>query len=312
MNRPPSCSMPLFHQPWWLNALEPGAWDAASIEADGRVIASLPYVRERRFGLVLLRQPSLTQFLGPWLQDREGKYVTRLTREHELIESLIAQLPKFDVFTQSLSWTRGNILPFYWKGFSSEVRYTYRIDANSDPDQLWTDFHERTRRNVAKAKKHVEIGESLDLGRFIHFNQEVFARQGLKLPYSQELLKRIDSACGGRGVRKILFAEDAKENVHAAVYLVWDETTCYYLMSGADSELRSSGAGTLLMWESIKFAMKNGLAFDFEGSMIKPIEQFFRGFGARQTPYYRVTKMSQRARALLSVRDATLAVFGRS
>nr|HPR68216.1 methicillin resistance protein [Kiritimatiellia bacterium] len=47
----------------------------------------------------------------------------------------------------------------------------------------------------------------------------------------------------------------------------------------------------LAVWEAIRHAKEAGLeTFDFEGSVIPPIERFFRGFGGRLTPYYTVNK----------------------
>lgn len=63
-------------------------------------------------------------------------------------------------------------------------------------------------------------------------------------------------------------------------------------MLGADPRYRSSGAASLTMWEAIKFAATVTKRFDFEGSMIEPIEQFFRSFGAVQKPYFTISKVS--------------------
>jgi hypothetical protein len=49
---------------------------------------------------------------------------------------------------------------------------------------------------------------------------------------------------------------------------------------------------SLLMWESIKFASSFVDEFDFEGTMVESIERFIRGFGAAQSPYFQLTKVS--------------------
>ena len=67
------CAHALFQQPWWLDAVAPGAWDAAIVTKDGEIVGRLPYVRMRRFGLTILGQPLLTQFLGPWIKPGTGK-----------------------------------------------------------------------------------------------------------------------------------------------------------------------------------------------------------------------------------------------
>ena len=48
--------------------------------------------------------------------------------------------------------------------------------------------------------------------------------------------------------------------------------------------------------------------FDFEGSMLEPVEHFVRGFGGRQTPFFSVWKAGVKARPLLAVRAARRAV----
>jgi hypothetical protein len=48
------------------------------------------------------------------------------------------------------------------------------------------------------------------------------------------------------------------------------------------------------MWEAIKFARSVTRQFNFEGSMIEPVERFFRAFGAVQTPYFQITKTNSR------------------
>ena len=47
---------------------------------------------------------------------------------------------------------------------------------------------------------------------------------------------------------------------------------------------------SLCMWHAIRFAASVSSRFDFEGSMLEPIERFFRSFGAQQLPYFKVTR----------------------
>ena len=65
-------------------------------------------------------------------------------------------------------------------------------------------------------------------------------------------------------------------------------------MGGGNPDLRNSGAQSLCMWEAIKFASSLNLSFDFEGSMIEPIERFFRNFGAIQTPFFCIYKTNSK------------------
>jgi hypothetical protein len=299
----------IFQQRWWLDAVAPGAWSAVEIRQEGELKARLPYVIERRWGLTVLRQPQLTASLGPWIKLSEPKYATRLTQQKELYSELIEQLPAHDYFSQNFHYSVENWLPFYWKGFQQTTRYTYVIENLSNMDQVRSAFQENIRYDIRKATKKLRVHSEYGIDKFLDVNAATFARQGLTLPYSRDFVFRLDDACSKRSTRKIFFAEDASGRVHAAVYIVWDEQTAYYLMGGGDPELRTSGGGTLALWEAIKFSQQVSRRFDFEGSIIEPIERFFRAFGARQVPYFHVTRCSRRMRLLMAARDMIRALI---
>ncbi|MCD7850930.1 MAG: hypothetical protein LUH63_15070 [Parabacteroides sp.] len=78
--------------------------------------------------------------------------------------------------------------------------------------------------------------------------------------------------------------------MHAAVFIVWQESSAWYLAGGGDPALRESGAHSLILWECIRYVSQFTDVFDFEGSMIPGVERFFREFGAIQTPFFTITK----------------------
>lgn len=299
----------LFQQPWWLRAVAPRRWGVVEAWIGGDLRARMPYVVERRMGLTLLKMPPLTQTLGPWFAPSAGKYVSRLGRQKELMNELVAQLPPFDHFHQNLHPSVTNWLPLYWRGFEQTTRYTYRLDDLSDEEAVWKGCSDVLRNQVRKAKKTVEVKTGLSIERFLDLHEATFRRQGLPLPYSRDLVRRLDRACAAQDARRIFHAEDAQGRVHAAVYVVFDDRCAYYLMSGSDAELRKSGALALLLWRAIRFAATVTKSFDFEGSMLEPVERFFRAFGAVQTPYFEVTGSSRRMRVLNAGRDLVKSVF---
>jgi len=139
-----------------------------------------------------------------------------------------------------------------------------------------------------------------------------FKRQGLDLPYSRDVVRRLDAACIKHQARRMFFAEDAQGRIHAAKYVVWHKDSAYYLMGGSDPELRNSGADSLLTWEAIRFAATVAERFDFEGSMLEAIERGFRAFGGVQTSYFHVTRFSRRMKVLMAGRDMGRALLGPS
>ena len=286
-------SIPLFSQFWWLDALVgEGGWDVALVESGSEIVAAMPYVVRRKFGKTLLGQPPLTQNLGPWLRETGAKQANRLSRQKELMEKLIADLPFYDHFSQSWDYRQTNWLPFYWAGYTQTSRYTYRLSDLSDEQELWFGLRENIRSDIRKAQNRFGIQVRSDFGidAFLRLNAMTFARQDMEVPVSPDLVRKLDAACAERGGRRIFIAEDAEGKQHAAVYIVWDSNNAYYLMGGGDPELRSSGATSLCMWEAIKYASSVARSFDFEGSMIEPVERFFRAFGATQTEYFSLTR----------------------
>lgn len=282
----------IFHQDWWLNAVAPNSWGEVVINRGGQVHARLPYVIRRKYGLNLIVMPPLTPFLGPWMRPHEGKYASKISDEKQLMNELIEQIPHFDLFQQNFHHSITNWQPFYWKNFQQTTRYTYCIPDLSDLNKVWESFRESTRREIRKARSrfNLKVRTDLPVDVFIDLHIQTFDRQERNLPYPISLVRRLDAACLEHNVRRIFIAEDEQGQRHAGVYIVWDEYSAYYLMGGGHPSLRTSGATSLCMWEAIQFASTVTKSFDFEGSMIEPIERFFRSFGAHQTPYFQITK----------------------
>jgi hypothetical protein len=294
----------LFEEPWWLDALAPGAWDAVEVEHNGQVVARLPYVRRNRYGITALVQPPLTQALGPWLAESEGKYARRLELEKNRMNDLIERLPDFHVFQQNFAPQITNWLPFYWAGFTATVRYTYRFDDLDDLDAIWRGFTDSTRNAIRKSQKQVEVRDDMPFDDFVGLYAASFARQGMAPAVSEDVLRRLDAAAHARGARRLLFAVDAEGRARAGVYVVYDERTAYYLLSGRHPDFQHGGGdGSLLIWEAIQAARETSKVFDFEGSMVEPIERFFRSFGCRQVPYLSVQKLRGPAKVAAALRS---------
>ncbi|NLX62680.1 MAG: GNAT family N-acetyltransferase, partial [Tissierellia bacterium] len=193
-------------------------------------------------------------------------------------------------YQQYFHYSVTNWLPFYWRGYSQTTRYTYVIENTSDLETIYLNFNSNVRKNLRKAEKHVDIKEDLDIKEFYYLNKMTFERQGLKIPYSLDLLIRLDRECGRRNARKIYYSIDKEGNIHSSIYFVWDDKSVYYLMSGTNPKYKNCQSLTLLIYEGIKLANNMNKKFDFEGSMKENIEKFIRQFGGIQKPYHNIYK----------------------
>lgn len=280
----------IFQEDWWLDAVSQNNWKKIIIGDPKNPDLIFPFLYTSKYGFNKIHMPQLTQNLGPWVKDTGAKYCKKIAREKDLFYELIKKLPPFDEFSQSFHYSVTNWLPFYWKGFSQTTKYTYVLENLTDLEKVWGEFQENIKREIRKAKKIVTVKEEMDINKFIDIQIKTFTRQNLPLPFSRELLLKVENACSEKNCRKIFCAIDEKDRIHAAIYIIWDDRSAYYLMGGGDPELRNSGATSLLFWEAIQFCATVTKEFNFEGSMIENIERFFRSFGAHQKAYFCIQK----------------------
>ncbi len=283
-------SIPLFSQAWWLDAVAGKNWDVVLATKGGQIIGALPFVSRQRWGFRQLTQPKLSQTLGPWVRPTQKSYTKKLAYEKDVLGALADQLPQYDYYGQNWHGERLNWLPFYWRGFEQTTRYTYRLALSEGREQLWKGLQQNIRGDIRKARDRfgVEV-RNASLEEFLELNRMVFDRQNKVVPYTSNFVYGIDAAASSRNARDCLVAVDKDRRLHAGAYVVRGGNTAYYLMGGSDPDLRNSGATSLVLWEAICRQPSDIEVFDFEGSMIEPIERFFRAFGAVQMPYFRVS-----------------------
>jgi len=286
-----SCAESIFEQPWWLETVAPGQWHEAIVEERGEIVARLPYFLQKKWYGNSIIMPPLTQTLGPWMKDREplaGN--SHLGYQKEWIAKLIKQLPKTTKCEMTLDSANNYILPYRWHGFSITPNFSYRIDNLSDLDALYKKFNKTAKKNINYARNKVSINSSNDINILLSLVDETFAVQKRKNPIGSELVKRVFDACQSHNAAKLLVATDAEGNHHSCGLFIFDKQVCYYLMGGTSTAYRNSGAQNLVLWAGIQFAATASKSFDFEGSMVEGIENFFRQFGGKQVINYHISK----------------------
>jgi len=283
----------IFQQPWWLDAVAPGQWSEAIINRGGRIIARFPYVARKKYGLTIISQPQLTPHLGPWFyQSDHQKNVYKIAEQRKLMAELLDQIPPFDYFFQGFHYSVTDFVLFHWQGFQLIPRYYYVIK-EPNLDMVWEGLDRNVRTTIRRAEKYgITIIESDDIDTLLKINRITFEKQGLKVPYSNDYVRRIDEACKRHQARKILLAYDRNGRCHSGLYLAFDEDSVHSLIGCSDPELSASGAYTLTFWEGIKFATATSRSFDFKGSWLKQVEPFIRRFGGHQQHYCKIMKIN--------------------
>jgi len=238
--------------------------------------------------------PMLTQKLGPYIKyPPNQKYVKRLSYEKKRLTELIESLPRYTCFRQSFNYTITNWLPFYWKGFNQTTRYTYVINDINNIESVYNDFHISKKRNIKKANTlGLEIKYDLSAKEFYENHKLTLAKENKRIKYSFELFEKIHNEAYKRKAGKVIYAIDSLYNIHSALFVIWDKNSAYHLINTIDPDFRQSGSVSLLFKEIISYLSDKTQRFDFEGSMIESVENSYRRFGAKQIPYFNITKLN--------------------
>jgi hypothetical protein len=292
----------IFSQYWWLDSVcGENNWDVLLYEKGGQIVASMPYyLKDNKISM-----PKLTQTMGIYFKyPKNQKYYKRLSFEKEVINFFINNLPKVDSFLQNFNYSFTNWLPFYWNEFIQTTRYTYLLE-NIEIDEIEKKFENDIRRRIRKTNDlDISVYESDNIEAFYKVNKMTFDRKNMKIPYSLDFVKTLYDNCNKNNACKIYLAEDCNKNIIACNFLVYDTKTVYYIMGGIDPTKKDLGAMDLILNESIKFTVLNNKRFDFEGSMLESVEKYFRSFGAKQVPYFTISKANSKLlRLKIAIKD---------
>ena len=216
----------IFEQPWWLDAVAPGQWEAVEIQKDGKVIARMPYIKKKRLRFKVVGMPDYTQTLGYWVEDTGAKKARKYARCKELILELIKQFPKGYCVDIALDHSCEYLFPFKWQGYNIELVYSYRLEDIHNVESIWNGLADNIRREIKKAQKILKIQEDCPIEDLIALQNKTFNRQGRPNRDDGETLKRIDAVLKEKNARKLLCAIDDKGRIHAASYFVFDEKCC--------------------------------------------------------------------------------------
>lgn len=288
--------IPIFSQPWWLDAVCPNSWDVILIERNDKIVASFPYyyykmkVAKGILKFAHIGMPQLTQKLGPYIVYGANilKESKKIQYEHEIYDAIIDKLPKYDSFGVNFDWKYKNWLPFYWKGFKQTTKYTYILDNIKDHDSLIKDYSRIKKRKLQISSGEFTIKYDLPKDVFYSFFSAVIHERDDSVRFSKSLFDHIYDAVYAQKAGKVFYCVDSKNNIQAINLTIWDKECAYYLIAMRYKKYNSSGGTEFLVNETIKYVSQFVNRFDFEGSMIKGVEESFRQYGTRQTEYYTI------------------------
>ena len=282
--------LPIFMTDWWMDAVCAGKeWDVLiSTDDSGEIQAALPYLLRKRAWLKYIIMPQQTQIGGIWLREDIATSAERTSILCQQFTSQLAAL-KLHYYYQHYPINSPAVEAMRVLGFKTKERVTYRIDDLTDLDKVISQFSKNKKRQLQKALSlHAET--NMNIEDFYRFHVQCLQEQGKQISYSREFLLVLNRKTTRLQQSQIISICNADNEVLAAAFLVWDAHSMYYLIPCYKPQYKDSGAGALLVLEAIKLARQKGVAFDFEGSMIRGVANHYKQFGSTRTLYYSVEK----------------------
>jgi hypothetical protein len=281
----------VFHYSWWLN-IAAQQFDLLGVrDRNGCLRGGVPLTRKKRAGLTLLHAPQLTPFLGPIFDTSNIKDpCERLHLMRSAGELLARGMPRFDSFRCMVGARGPDLQGFLWAGFRAELAYTFRVPAG---DSIQSVEAQITRTHMQKLARAKRIGLCVTRNDDI----EAFARlckigsvHGERLLYPPELPIRLWSAAFERGKSDFYIARTRDNEPMATLLTVHDTRTTYQIVSAFDPAKRDIPGSYLLLWTALTEALAANRDFDFEGSALRGVEQYYRKWGPAAFPVWRLEK----------------------
>lgn len=272
----------------WTNVFGGALRRVGVFDGGGSLRGGFCVFEERQLGLRVLRNPPFTRQTGPFFEPLATNPAARTDEQRAFVEVMASYLASTGAAVVSLGLSLGitDCLPFYWRGFKVIPHYTYLLDLNQSGEDLLAAMSPERRKNIRKADADgIIIRDCTDPETIGDLVRGTFRRNGKRFA-DRAMGAILDAIPPSNGSICKVAWEDGR--AVAGVYVVFDARSAYYLMGG-HAEHAHHGAGALAMWHAILAAKERGLrVFDFEGSVIPPIERYFRGFGGKLTPCFGV------------------------
>jgi hypothetical protein len=264
--------VPVFYQPWYLDAVCDSPWDVVIYEEDGEILGVLVFMIKAKYGLTYILHPPFCPYMGPMFFGSQDL--------NSVFDSLIDRLPRHHVMIQDFYHSTPEIK----NNQLIKEKYTYIIDKDDDVNILKSKLSSDRRRKIRKAAERFELQIEESISVFQDFLDQSFSNRGKKNPYADIPLESIDRQLVKHHARRIIKCIDNRGKIMAMGYFLVDEKWVFNIATGVDNSYPHE-AMSLMVWSEIEKTLNSGRSFDFEGSNIPGVESFYKSFKGEKVYY---------------------------
>jgi len=253
---------------WFLDITARKSWKAIVI---GDYEYIMPFAENKKYFIKYVYQAFFTQQLGVFSEKEitfeiVGIFLNELLKKYKFINTNLNYACK----TNSINL---------------QIRDNYELDLNYSYDILCRNFNKNAKTYLKKAEKHnLKFTNDITINNIIQLkrNKENINLNGVNLDLLEQLLITITK----NTKFKIYGIKNQNDELISASFYVFSHNKAYYIFSESNEEGRAKFASFFLMDKFIKDHALQNLILDFEGSMIPGVARFFKGWGAKNNPYY--------------------------
>ena len=256
-----------------------------AIEENEIILAALPLVKSTKNMIKAYHIPPHTHIFGPVVNKnyQEDSY--------DLIKRILQALPNASHYDFKV-YNNGDILPYLELGFSVSTVQTHIL--NSTLEYTINSISKNKKQDINKLIKLVTSSqlsiienENNQHKYLVNLYNETSKRAGFK-PQTEKLISLMESDISFYSN----IIKDSNGNAIAGTYCPSDNNNLYHVLSlglRIDDKLLSR-ANYLSLFYAINFANRNNLNFDFEGSSLPGVAQFYRMMGGQPMTMLRTQK----------------------
>jgi len=257
-----------------------------------QLIGGFYFMKIKKWGFDFIKLPPYTPHCALFFLSESKNLSSQNNFSKEVMQEVCSYLEKEKCSLSILAFPYSvkDLQHFIWNNYKVIPNYTYLIDLTKSMEEIKSHFDSKHRNAINKAIKEgvvTEIKSENSEETFLYFKNSLLAA-GANV-YEKEL-KQIFTSFSDPS-NSFTISATLNNKVIGKVHCIYDKRACYYLLGGVDKDAGVQGINNLLVLGAIEKAKELGCTiFDFEGSMLKGVEKFFRGFGPELVPYYTINK----------------------
>ena len=276
----------------WLSAYGDTLSYVGIFKDEHQMIGGFYFMKTKKYGYDFLKLPPYTPHCGLFYSSESKNQSSINNFSKEIISEVCTYITSLKPSLTVLAFPSSikDMQPFIWDKYKVIPNYTYRISLEQTLEEIKTNFDSKNRNVINKAlKEDVKVTVN-QLGKEELYNFFVGSLETTDANIYREELKSIFLKFAN-DVNSFSMEARKDNELLGVVFCVYDKNACYYLLGGVNKNAGVGGVNNLLVLTSIEKAKALGCTiFDFEGSMLKGVEKFFRSFGPELFPYYTVNK----------------------